>query len=159
MLNSKSQVPKKKRKAPRTAFKKGHKFATGNPHAQRIKAYTEVLKRNVTDEDCAAVWKKLLRLAKSGDMDAIREFNNRTVGKARVLSPELRGMVLPELVDPKSTVTAADALLKAVAAGQLQPDDAMKLSGIIELARRTLETELLLNRIEKLEREVVARDS
>ena len=51
------------------------------------------------------------------------------------------------------TVAASDAILQALAEGRLSPDAAAKYASIVELARRTLETHDLAERLAALERE------
>jgi hypothetical protein len=46
---------------------------------------------------------------------------------------------------------AANALLKAVASGQVAPEDAQRTAAIIEMARKAIETQDLERRIAELE--------
>ena len=62
-------------------FTAGNKLAKGNPHAKRVAALRSALLDAVTEEDMRAVIAKLVEMAKGGDVHAIKELLNRTLGK------------------------------------------------------------------------------
>ena len=53
----------------------------GNPHAQQVAALRSTLIGAVSPDDMLAVVRKLLEMAKGGDINAIRELLTRTLGK------------------------------------------------------------------------------
>lgn len=133
----------------------GHKLKSpGNPHAQRIHEYREAIRGAVTGEDLCRVFEKLKRLALAGDMDAIRELLNRTLGKVRHLESSLAGVRLPDITNPRDVTRAANAIFHGLSEGTLTADDGAKLASIVELARRSIETHELAERLSALEKEV-----
>ncbi len=64
-----------------------------------------------------------------------------------------RKLDLPgSLATAADVATAANALLRALAAGDITPQDAQRVASVLELARRAVETEDLERRIVELER-------
>lgn len=63
-------------------FTPGNKFAKGNPANRKVQVLREEMLRAITPEDIREVIASLIAQAKAGDLDAIREFLNRAVGKA-----------------------------------------------------------------------------
>ena len=98
--------------------------------------------------DIEAVVAKVVRKAKAGDMTAARLILDRVV-------PARRGRAVPFLLPPVKTpgdvVGALAAVTAAMAAGQLSPAEAVEIGGVIELARRALETQDLEVRLHALE--------
>jgi hypothetical protein len=62
-------------------FKHGHQYAKGNPLARRVQKLRAALLGRVGVGDIRQVVDALLAKAKAGDIVAIRELLNRTVGK------------------------------------------------------------------------------
>ncbi len=54
----------------------------GNPHAARVNAWRSALAQSVTAQDVRAVLKVLVQKAKAGEPWAVKEFLDRTLGKA-----------------------------------------------------------------------------
>ncbi|MFG0313127.1 MAG: hypothetical protein ACF8LL_02920 [Phycisphaerales bacterium] len=65
----------------RGRFAKGNAGGPGNPLAGRVARLRSALIAAVTDEDMEAVARKLVSMAKEGDVAAIRELLSRTLGK------------------------------------------------------------------------------
>lgn len=63
-------------------FAKGNKFGKGNPHFKKITAYRMALLKAIDEDDVREVVLVLMQKAKAGEDWAIKEFLNRTVGKA-----------------------------------------------------------------------------
>ena len=121
---------------------------------KRAAEYQKALRTAVTVEDLTEVMGVLVTLAKSGDAVSIRELLNRTIGKATVFNAkETAAVKLPTLSSPADAVEAVNAIMAALGNGSLSPDDAVKLTTIVELARRTLETHDLSVRLARLEQE------
>ena len=49
------------------------------------------------------------------------------------------------------------AVVEALAAGEVTPDEALTISGVLELRRKALETQELADRIERLEQGLKVR--
>ncbi len=62
-------------------FLAGNAGGPGNPHAKRTAELRAILLDVVTDDDYRAVVARLLKMAKAGNLAAIREILDRTVGK------------------------------------------------------------------------------
>ena len=62
-------------------FARGNPGGPGNPHAKRTAALRVMLVEAVTEDDLRQVVTKLVELAKGGDLAAIRELLDRTMGK------------------------------------------------------------------------------
>jgi hypothetical protein len=63
-------------------FAVGNKAGKGNPHAWKVHKLRSMLLKSVTEADIRAAAKKLVELARGGDLAAIRELLDRTTGKA-----------------------------------------------------------------------------
>lgn len=63
-------------------FRPGNKLGRGNPHAARVAALRAALLEAVTPDDVRAAVRALIDQARAGDVVAIRELLDRTVGKA-----------------------------------------------------------------------------
>jgi len=68
-------------------FTKGNAGGPGNPHAARVAQLRSALLNAVTEDDMIAVARALIHKAKLGDVPAIRELCERTLGKP--LEPDL----------------------------------------------------------------------
>ena len=66
----------------RGTFAPGNKLGKGNPLAGRAAKLRARLLRKVTADDFDAIADKLIAMAKGGDLAAIRELYDRTIGKA-----------------------------------------------------------------------------
>lgn len=64
-------------------FVKGSGGGPGNPYARRVARLRRELYRAVTPEDLRTVVRALVEKARSGDVAAIKELLDRTIGKAR----------------------------------------------------------------------------
>jgi len=64
-------------------FKKGNPGGPGNPLAGKIAKLRASIVDAVTPEDFKKIAKKLLALALTGDVQAIKELMNRTIGKEK----------------------------------------------------------------------------
>jgi hypothetical protein len=154
IITLRKRPPEKDGRRSDGKFLPGHAVKSpGNPHAIKIATYTAALKHAVSEEELREVFITLKKLALRGDIDAIRELLNRTLGKARV-ADSLANVELPELTSTRDTVKASNAILAAVRTGKLGTDDAAKLASLVELARRSIETHELADRLAKLEQEL-----
>lgn len=62
-------------------FATGWKGGTGNPHAAQVGRLRAAMLEAVTPEDIAEIVARLVELAKEGDVRAIKEVFDRTLGK------------------------------------------------------------------------------
>src|SRR5215475_1402447 len=62
-------------------FGSGNKFGLGNPYCKRAHQLRSALFETVTHEDLVEVTKKLIAMAKGGDIHAIKELLDRVLGK------------------------------------------------------------------------------
>ncbi|MEQ8770051.1 MAG: hypothetical protein RIB60_06035 [Phycisphaerales bacterium] len=70
-------------------FVKGHNSpGPGNPFAGKVQQLRKAIFDQETPEDALAIWAKLKELAKEGDIAAIKEYLDRTVGKAVAYDPD-----------------------------------------------------------------------
>jgi hypothetical protein len=65
-------------------FGQGNDFGKGNPFAKRAAELRSVLYDSVTDDDMKAVVVKVIELAKSGDLAAMKLLMDRVLGKVAV---------------------------------------------------------------------------
>ena len=62
-------------------FAAGNRGGRGNPHAAQVGRLRAAMLESVTPEDIAAIIARLIELAKEGDVRAIKEVLDRTLGK------------------------------------------------------------------------------
>ena len=65
----------------RGRFLRGNKLGKGNPLAGKAAKIRAVLLQKLTERDARAIADKLIEKAKGGDLAAVRELLDRTVGK------------------------------------------------------------------------------
>lgn len=65
----------------RGRFTEGNPGGPGNPNARQAAALRSTIREAVTPEDMAEVMRVLLDKAKAGELAAIRELLDRTIGK------------------------------------------------------------------------------
>lgn len=62
-------------------FGPGNKFGKGNPHARKTALYRAALHRAVDPADIEEIVRKLVAMAKAGDLEAIKEVLSRVLGR------------------------------------------------------------------------------
>jgi hypothetical protein len=87
-------------------FAKGNKGGPGNPFFNRQKAYRTAILEAVTPEEVVAVMHTLIAKAQEGDVAAIKEVFDRTVGKSVP--------VFTDLVDALNDATTIHQRLRAL---------------------------------------------
>lgn len=100
------------------------------------------------EEGAEAIAQKIVDMAKSGDMSAARLVLERLVPPAKERPIFL---TLPDTSTANGIAEAQQAILQAVAAGDLLPGEAARLAGIVEARRKAVETLELEQRITALE--------
>jgi hypothetical protein len=131
----------------------GHQFRpgeSGNPNGRPPGARNRVsaLAQRLMDADAEAVVLALIRAAKGGDVAAAKLVLERTAPLPRN-RPVWFDM--PAIDTSADLGNAMNAILRAVAGGEISPDEAGHVAGLIETRRRTLETLELEARITSLE--------
>ena len=104
-------------------FAKGWKGGPGNPHAQQVAQLRSALLEAVTPDDVKAVAAKLVEMALGGDLAAIREVLDRTVGRAEVAVAQHQHGHLHASVPWQVAMMADEAYVEADAA-RLAADEA-----------------------------------
>ena len=119
----------------------------GRPAGSRNRA--TVALEALLEGEGEAITRACIDAAKGGDSVALRLCMER-------LFPLRRGrpvqFTLPHLAGPADLVTALAGILTATAAGELSPDEASQVAGILETKRRALETTELETRLAALEK-------
>lgn len=159
MTHSKGRKRSKSKTGDRTSdgkFRPGHSIKSpGNPRLKRLAKYQAAVRNAVTPESLEQVLAKVLELANEGDMLAAKVILDRTLGKVQRLpfTDSMGAVELPIVATAADAIQASNAIFVALNEGRISTDDASRLAQIVELARRTVETQDLANRIESLELE------
>ena len=128
-------------------FAKGR---SGNPRGRSQgsrNGATIVLEKMMTDEGEAVV-QAVLTAAKSGDIQAARIVLDRIVPPRKGRPARLD---LPPLETAAGVVDGLTALIDSMSRGELTPEEAAVVAGVIDVKRRAIETVDLEQRIVKLE--------
>ena len=118
----------------------------GKPTGARNKATIAVLA--LMESGATEITATVIDAAKAGNLTAARMILDRLAppAKERPVS-----MIMPDTGTAEGVSAAQQAILQAVAAGELLPGEASALAGIVETRRKALETEELERRIAALE--------
>ena len=134
------------------------RFASGNGAARghagpRSSQYAKALRRVVPPERASAIFDAVAKQAESGDVAACKLFLSYTVGRPREAPEEAPGgsLKLGAIQTASDCAAAFSALLDGLSAGTVSVDQAARLAGVIELARRAAETAGLEDRLRALE--------
>ena len=100
------------------------------------------------EDGADAIAKKIVEMAKQGDMSAARLVLERLVPPAKERPIFLS---LQDTASADGIAQAQAAILQAVATGDLLPGEAATLAGIVEARRKAVETKELEARITELE--------
>jgi hypothetical protein len=128
-------------------FQKG---MSGNPSGKPKGARARItqLAEKLLEDDRDAIVRAVIAAAKGGDPTAMRLCVERLVplrkGRAVVFD-------LPAIETPADVVNALGAIAGAMAEGELTPDEANAVAGVIEFRRRAIETVEHEERLRKLE--------
>lgn len=95
--------------------------------------------------------KKVVELAKAGDIQALRICIDRIIPPAR---DNRINIGLPKLTDAKACVEAQGHIVAAVATGDLLPSEGEALSSLVENQRRSFETVTLEERLKAIEERI-----
>lgn len=134
------------RKTSSGTFKPGNPGGPGRPAGSRNKA--TLMLDHLAESEGAAVLQAVLASAKGGDMAAARLILDRVWPARRSRRVSL---ALPTIVTAEDVLCAMGAVVDAVAAGQITPDEGAAVAGILESKRRVIETVGLEHRLAALE--------
>jgi hypothetical protein len=135
------------RKAPPKAWKPGQSGnPKGKPAGARNKATLAVLA--LMEQGAREITEAVVEAAKGGDLVAARMILDRLAppAKERPISIDL-----PDISSVMGVSAAQQAIVHAVATGDLLPGEGTALAGIVENRRKAIETEELERRIAVLE--------
>ena len=118
----------------------------GRPAGSRNKATLAALQ--LLEGEVEALTRKAVELALGGDLTALRLCLERLLPRTR---SRPIGLELPEITSPEDLATAFGALVRALARGEVTPDEAQVVAGLLEQHRRVLETADLERRVLALE--------
>lgn len=128
-------------------FKKG---VSGNPAGKPKGARHRVtlLAEKLMEDDAEAVVQAVVAAAKSGDMAAARLILDRIapLRKGRAVEFEL-----PSVKTAANVCQAQAAIISAVAAGHLSPEEAAVIAGLLDASRKAIELSGLEQRLAQLE--------
>lgn len=123
----------------RGQFKKGH---SGNPGGRS--GQTQAIRAKLA-EGADAVTKKVLSAAKKGDMQACRLILERLVPPVKPTAEPVQFEL-----DDSDLPSAARSILRAIAAGELPPDQGRHLIEAISAVAKVIEVEELEKAVEEL---------
>lgn len=134
------------RKTARGRFAPGNRQGKGRPAGSRNNA--SLLLDKLMADDAETIVQSVVAAAKAGDMQAARLVMDR-------VCPPRKGrpvtFAMPVLDTAEDVVKALSGLLQNVASGDLTPDEAATVAGILETKRRAIETVEIERRLEALE--------
>ena len=144
MPNSAAKTTKEQQKSGFKPGKSGN--LNGRPHGSRNKATLAL--ESLLEGEGEAITRKAIENALNGDMAAIRLCMERLIPlrKDRTVS-----FSLPEINGADDGAKAMAGVLRALADGDITPNEASSVAGVIETYRKTLETAEFEGRLKSLE--------
>ncbi len=137
-------------RGPDGRFKAGWKGGPGNPHVRRL-AYLQAAVHDAIDPRVLhGIVRKLAVRALEGDVGAAKVVLERVCGKPRTEQPEY-AFELPPIETAADLPAAFQRVAQGAASGEIPIDDAARFAGVLELARRAIETSALADRVAQLE--------
>lgn len=146
MTSAAENTEAKQRGRPFKPGKSGN--PAGKPKGARHK--TTLAVQALLDGEAENITRKAIKLAQAGDMTAIRLVLER-------IAPLRKGqpvtLSLPPINTTHDLVKALSSVVASMAAGELTPDEAAIIAGVLELKRRAIETTEIETRLSRLEQE------
>ena len=129
---------------------------SGNPQGKRpgSRNRASVVLDKMLADDGADVVRAVLAAAKNGDMQAARLVLDRIVPVRKGRSIRLD---LPIIGSAADVLTALSSTVAAMAEGEITPDEAAVVAGVLETKRKAIETVELETRLSRLEQQVGSR--
>lgn len=118
---------------------------TGKPPGAKNKATR--LAQSLLDGEEEALVRKVIELAKGGDLQALKVCLDRLIPPMKAQS----ALIQVEIPKTDNLIDTADALLRAAAGGELSPDIASQLISAVGTIARVTEIEDLKQRLSALE--------
>ena len=140
-------------RGPDGRFKPGWKGGPGNPHVRRLADLQATVRDAIEPETMHGIVRKLSIRALEGDVGAAKVLLERVCGKPRTEQPEYT-FQLPPIETAADLPAAFQRVAQAAASGEIPIDDATRFAGVLELARRAIETSQLSDRVAQLEAHV-----
>jgi len=134
-------------------FKSGQ---SGNPGGRKKGSRNKatVAAQTLIEEDAENITRKCVEMALEGDITAIKLIMERLIPIRKDLPVGFR---LPVIKSAENLFKASGAILKAVSKGELTPQEAQSISGVLEVHRRSLETIELEKRLGELEQTITEK--
>ena len=148
-VNRSAVAPKKTdRKPPKSAWAPGQ---SGNPAGRAPGTLNKatLMAAALLEQDLEAITSTIVSAALDGDMAAAKFIVERMVPAVRERPLQIQ---LPETNTAAGIDGAQQAILAAVACGDLLPGEATSLASIVEQRRKAIETQEILIRLTHLER-------
>ncbi len=142
----------KHNKPAKTGYKQGKwgKGQSGNlkgrPEGSRNNA--TILLEKMMANDGQVVVRAVVKAAKNGDMAAARLVLDRIIPVRKGRAIKLN---LPEVNSPRDVMKALSAAIRAMADGELTPEEANMIAALLEAHRKAIETFELESRLTDLE--------
>lgn len=129
---------------------------SGNPAGKPKGARnaTTLAAEELLDGEAQALTRKAIELAKKGNVHALRLCLDRIAPprKSRKVAFDL-----PAINSAADLAPAFSAVVTAMAAGELAPDEAMTIAGVLEMKRKAIETVEIERRLAVLEASQASR--
>jgi hypothetical protein len=129
---------------------------SGNPQGRPTGSLNRVtlIAQSLMDGEAECLTKKIVELAKGGDLDALKFCLSRVIPprKDRAIA-----LTLPKIETATDIPKAFDSILHAVGEGEVSPTEAQALGAMIEACRKGLELSDIETRLKALE-ERICRD-
>jgi len=133
-----------------TRFEKG---TSGNPNGRPkgSRNRSTLAAETLLDGEAEALTRKAIELALNGDLSAIRLCLERLIParRSRVIQFDL-----PETSTVEDVVIAYDAVITAMADGEISPDEAATVAGVLESKRKAIETVELAEELNAMKSDV-----
>lgn len=133
-----------------TRFEKG---TSGNPNGRPkgSRNRSTLAAETLLDGEAEALTRKAIELALNGDLGAIRLCLERLIParRSRVIQFDL-----PETSTVEDVVIAYDAVITAMADGEISPDEAATVAGVLESKRKAIETVELAEELNAMKSDV-----
>ena len=128
---------------------RGRPFPRGNPGRPKgSRNRRTVLVEQLMEGDLEEVTRAVLQAAKGGDIAAAKLVLDRICPVRKGYPVEIQA---PKTLDPTGLDEAFVSVIKAMAAGEVSPAEALEISNVLEARRRTIETVELETRLRTIE--------
>lgn len=130
-------------------FAPGNNFGKGRPVGSRNRATLALL--SLLESEGETITRKAVEMAKAGDTTALRLVIERLIPPARDRHVNL---ALPKMATAADVTGVMGAVLQAVAAGEITPNEGQSIAALIEAQRKAIETLDLEARLASIEQAI-----